>query len=91
MEHGCPEHAISLLPRFNLDRAARKEPRVLCSDQPFKCIRCGAPFISKRMLARSMEMMKDHPLLQQEGIERLRLCMVCRAQATMQDTMSNGS
>jgi ferredoxin len=90
-EHGCPERAISLVPRINLDRAAREETRVLCSDQPFQCVRCGAPFISKRMLARSMEMMKDHPLIQAEGIERLKLCMACRAQATMQDVMSNGS
>ena len=89
-EHGCPERAISLLPQINLDRAARENPRVLCVDQSFQCVRCGAPFISKRMLARSMEMMKDHPLLRQEGIERLKLCMTCRAQATMLDVMPDG-
>jgi ferredoxin len=89
-EHGCPERAISLVPQINLDRAERESPRVLCVDQSFQCVRCGAPFISKRMLARSMELMKDHPLLQQEGIERLKLCMTCRAQATMLDVMPDG-
>lgn len=84
-EHGCPEHAISLLPQINLNRAAREEPRVLCTDKLFECVRCGAPFISKRMLARSMEMMKNHPLIEQEGVETLKLCMACRAQATMRD------
>jgi hypothetical protein len=34
---------------------------------------------------RSMELVKDHPLIQQEGIERLKLCMTCRAEATMID------
>jgi len=36
---------------------------------------------------RSMELVKEHPLIQQEGIERLKLCMPCRADATMRDTM----
>ena len=89
-EHGCPERAIGLIAQIQAQHAVREESRVLCTDEPFTCVQCGAPFISKRMLLRSMEMMKDHPLLQQEGIERLKLCLPCRAQATMQDAMSDG-
>ena len=36
---------------------------------------------------RSMELVKDHPLIQQEGLERLKLCMACRAHATMHDAL----
>lgn len=89
-ERGCPERAVELVQQIRLQRAAREEPRALCTDEPFKCVRCAAPFIGNRMLARSMDMMKDHPLLQQEGIERLKLCMACRAQATIHDAASDG-
>lgn len=82
-EQGCPEQAISLLPSVNLNRSEREASRVLCTDGLFECVRCGSPFISKRLLARSMEMVKDHPLIEQEGVEILKLCMACRAGATM--------
>jgi len=86
-ERGCPEHAIKLIPQITLSRAVREESRALFTDEPFKCIGCGSPFISRRTLMRSMELVKEHPLIQQEGIERLKLCMPCRADATMRDTM----
>ena len=86
-ERGCPEHAIQLIPQITLARTVREESRVLFADEPFKCIRCGTPFISRRTLMRSMDLVKEHPLIQQEGIERLKLCMPCRADATMRDAM----
>ncbi len=54
-ERGCPEHAIQLIPQITLAREVREESRVLFADEPFKCIRCGTPFISRRTLMRSME------------------------------------
>lgn len=90
-EHGCPERAISLVPQFEIRRSAREEFRALCADESFNCTKCGTPFISKRMLTRSMEMMKDHPLLKQEGIDRLKLCMACRADATMREMTASGN
>jgi len=86
-ERGCPEQAVQLIPQITLARTAREELKVLFTDEPFKCIRCGTPFISQRTLMRSMELVKEHPLIQQEGIERLKLCMPCRADATMRDAM----
>jgi len=85
-EQGCPEHAIQRVPRITFSRTERKEVNVLCSDEPFLCIDCGTPFISRRTLMRSMELVKEHPMIQEEGIERLKLCMPCRAQATMRNT-----
>jgi ferredoxin len=86
-ERGCPERAIQLIPQITLARAVREKSRVLFADESFKCLRCGTPFISRRTLMRSMELVKEHPLIQQEGIERLKLCMPCRADATMREAM----
>jgi ferredoxin len=90
-KRGCPEKAISLAPQVQPRRDFRDEARVLCVDEPFACTRCGTPFISKRMLARTIEMMANDPLIHQEGIGRLKLCMPCRAHATMQDAVSGNS
>ncbi len=86
-EQGCPEKAIRLVPQVRLARRGREAPRVLSSDERFPCVHCGSPFITRRTLMRSMELVKDHPLIQQEGIERLKLCMACRAHATMHDAL----
>jgi ferredoxin len=84
-ERGCPENAIGLIPQFRFRRNAREQARLLCTDEPFACIRCGTPFITKRMLNRTIQMMAGDPLIQQEGVERLQMCMACRAHATIQD------
>jgi len=80
---GCPERAITLHPRFLIDATARSEARVLHEDELFCCIACGTPFISRRLLASSLERLKDHPVLGEEGVERLKMCPTCRQRATM--------
>jgi ferredoxin len=89
-ERGCPEDAIRLLPQIQLDRAVREGSTALCVDEPFECIQCATPFITRRMLARSIEMMKDHPLFAEQGRERLKLCPSCRAQATLREATPIG-
>lgn len=86
-ERGCPEKAIGLITQFRIGRDTREQARVVCTDEPFACTRCGTPFITRRMLARTLEMMAGDPLVRQEGVERLQMCMACRAHATMQDPM----
>ena len=83
---GVPRTCDSTGPAHHFFRTERKEVNVLCSDEPFLCIDCGTPFISRRTLMRSMELVKEHPMIQEEGIERLKLCMPCRAHATMRNT-----
>jgi len=65
------------------DAAARGEARVLHEDELFCCIACGAPFISRRLLASSLERLKDHPVLGAEGVDRLNMCRACRQRAAM--------
>lgn len=80
---GCPERAIVLHPRFALDAAARNEARILHEDELFCCTVCDTPFISRRLLASSMERISGHPVLGPEGAERLKMCPACRQRATM--------
>ena len=82
-EAGCPERVITLHPRFMADAVARGEARVLHEDELFCCIECGTPFIGRRLLASSLERLKDHPLLGAEGVERLKMCPACRQRAIM--------
>lgn len=82
-EVGCPERAITLHPRFMADAAARSEARILHEDELFRCIACGTPFISRRLLASGLERIKGHPVLAEEGVERLKMCPACRQRATM--------
>lgn len=47
--NACPEDSISLFPRYLYDEAPARRPRVLNEDEPFHCISCGKPFISRQM------------------------------------------
>ncbi|OGA04808.1 MAG: hypothetical protein A3H35_17765 [Betaproteobacteria bacterium RIFCSPLOWO2_02_FULL_62_17] len=80
---GCPEHAITLHPRFLPDAAARNEARVLHEDGLFCCTECGTPFISTRLLASSVERIKGYMALDDEGVERLKMCPACRQRTMM--------
>ena len=53
--NACPENSITLVPRYVYDDALASKPRVINEDEPFCCITCGKPFISKRMLDRITE------------------------------------
>lgn len=82
-EAGCPEHAITLHPRFLIDATARGEARIVHEDELICCIECGTPFISRRLLASSLERIKGHPMLGEEGVEWLKMCLACRQRTTM--------
>ncbi len=77
---GCPEHALELVPRIALDPEERGAARLLARSELFRCVECGTPFISRAVLERSMQHVKDHPLFADGNTELLRLCMACRQQ-----------
>ena len=84
-EVGCPEHAITLRPRFFPDPAARNAARLLHEDELARCTSCGTAFIGRALLASSLARMKDFPgLTDAGGIDRLKLCPECRQRAAMQ-------
>jgi ferredoxin len=77
---GCPEHALELVPRIAFAPEERRAPQLLARSELFCCVECGTPFISRAVLERSMQHVKDHPLFADGNTELLRLCMACRQQ-----------
>lgn len=74
----CPEKAVSLHARFTPQVFAQMTSKVLHQDEQFKCTSCGTPFINRRLLASSLERLKDHPVMAQGGREALMTCPSCR-------------
>ena len=74
----CPEKAIRLTPRLVLDGEAAAR-RVLKRDEPYRCIRCGAPFGTRSAIERMIERLADHPMFTDPGRrDLLRMCDPCR-------------
>jgi ferredoxin len=74
----CPEHAITLTPRLDLTPAA-KLPRVLNEAAIFKCIVCGKPLGTDKMIATMLGKLSGHSMFAAEGaLDRLKMCADCR-------------
>ena len=74
----CPEHAITLTPRLNLMPEA-KAPVVLNEAAIFKCITCGKPLGTEKMIATMLGKLSGHSMFAGEGaLDRLKMCADCR-------------
>ncbi len=74
----CPEHAIALAPRLSLAPEA-KEPRVLNEAVVFKCISCGKPLGTEKMIAGMLDRLASHSMFAAPGaLDRLKMCADCR-------------
>ena len=76
----CPEQAITLQPRLWLADGgkARKQLRVLNEAEPYRCIRCNAPFGTLRAIETMMGRLAGHAMFQGQAAERLKMCGDCR-------------
>jgi len=74
----CPEHAISLVPRLDLTPAA-KAPRVLNEAAIFKCVSCGKPLGTQKMIETMLGKLAGHSMFAEPGsLDRLKMCADCR-------------
>ena len=74
----CPEHAITLTPRLDLTAGA-KAPRVLNEAAIFKCISCGKPLGTEKMIATMLGKLSGHSMFAAPGaLDRLKMCADCR-------------
>ena len=74
----CPEHAITLAPRLDLTPGART-PRVLNEAAIFKCIACGKPLGTEKMISTMLGKLSGHSMFASPGaLDRLRMCADCR-------------
>jgi ferredoxin len=74
----CPENAIALTPRLSLAPGA-KQPRVINEAAIVKCIACGKPLGSEKMIASMLAKLAGHSMFAMPGaLDRLRMCADCR-------------
>ena len=82
----CPESAIHLEPRLNLDIDERRRGITLHREAPFNCVSCGKPFTTGSMVATILSKLKDHPMFGTERARRrLKMCEDCRVADVVQD------
>lgn len=74
----CPESAITLAPRLDVTTAARA-PRVLNEAAIFKCVSCGKPLGTEKMIGAMLAKLAGHSMFATpESLERLKMCADCR-------------
>jgi ferredoxin len=74
----CPERAITLTPRLSLAPEAR-QPRVINEAVIFKCITCGKPLGTEKMVANMLAKLAGHSMFSAPGaLDRLKMCADCR-------------
>ena len=74
----CPEHSIALSPRLYLAPEA-KQPRVVNEAAVFKCIACGKPLGTQKMVANMLGKLAGHSMFAAPGaLDRLKMCADCR-------------
>ena len=78
---GCPEHAIALAPRLDPAAIAAPQHSVVAEDDMLACTECGARFISRKVLMRSVELLQRQPAFAGISTKMLSLCMECRARS----------
>ena len=76
----CPEQAITLQARLLLadEGRARKQLRVLHESEPWRCIKCGAPFGTLAAVQAIVTRLSGHAMFQGAAAERLKMCTDCR-------------
>jgi len=79
----CPEQAIQLAPRFVTDSLRRSTPRLVSEDEQALCQACSTPFISKRLLEKSISLMRGLQVTMPAGVDSLRKCPSCRQDETL--------
>jgi ferredoxin len=72
----CPEKVITLVPRIDF-RAANAPPRVLKTEEPFTCIKCGKPFGVKSTIERVSAKLAGQHWMYPGGSKRLDLIKMC--------------
>ena len=78
-ERACPESCITRARRYLFDREARRRPRTLNEDEPFRCVSCGKVFGTTSVVMRMQQRLAGHSMFQAPGaLARLRMCEDCR-------------
>jgi ferredoxin len=83
----CPEKVIVLVPQIDF-RAATADKRVIKQEEPYVCIRCGAPFGVKSSVERVIASLEGKHWMYKNSKTRLdviRMCSDCRVSAMAEE------
>jgi ferredoxin len=84
----CPEKVITLKPQLDF-RPTASSPRILKSEQPFCCIRCGKAFGVRSTIERVIvKLAQKHWMFGSEKrLELIKMCEDCRAAAVTEEAL----
>jgi ferredoxin len=85
----CPEKVISLVPQLDF-RAGTTAARVLKTEEPFCCIRCGKPFGTRSTIERvAAKLEGKHWMFSgpNSRLDVLKMCEDCRVAAVTEDAL----
>lgn len=89
---GCPEGAVTLLPRIDAHGHLERGSRVVAEETPFSCIRCGAPFATRTMIETITARLAGNPMFAAEAEKRrLRMCADCRVRDRFERSPDNNT
>jgi ferredoxin len=83
----CPEKVITLKPQIDF-RAATASSHVVKQEDPFLCVRCGAPFGVKSTVERVAAKLEGKHWMYKDSKHRLdlvKMCADCRVQVTAEE------
>jgi ferredoxin len=82
----CPEKVIRLKPQIDF-RAATASSRVVKEEDPFLCIRCGAPFGVKSSVERVAAKLEGKHWMYKDSkrLDLVKMCADCRVQVTAEE------
>jgi ferredoxin len=72
----CPEKVIRLTPRIDF-RSSSASTRILKSEQPFCCVRCGKPFGVRSIIERVTAKLAEKHWMYKNASQRLELIKMC--------------
>jgi ferredoxin len=85
----CPESVISLTPQLDF-RVTTAAPRILKTESPFCCVRCGKPFGVKSTIDRVLAKLADtHWMFKgsSQRLELIKMCDTCRVAAVSEQDL----
>ncbi|MBY6095851.1 4Fe-4S binding protein [Priestia flexa] len=88
-ERACPEKAITLTSRIQLDREARQTEQVLKEEEPFECVTCGKPFATKAVIEKMTTALAGHSAFAGDALNRLKMCEDCRVKDMFTDILND--
>ena len=72
----CPEKVIRLTPQMDF-RSSSASARILKSEQPFCCVRCGKPFGVRSIIERVTAKLAEKHWMYKDASQRLELIKMC--------------